>query len=500
MRLARVRGEVEDVTGEDGGPADRTPGHEPPVAPGDVLLDRYRIEALIAEGGQSLVYRVEDLRLQRPACVKIFHAPDLEPHMQAVVEESFVAEAGLLARLQHPSALEIYDLGYVRSPDGLERPFHVSELIGGGALSRLVKRRGPLSAGACLDVILPVCGVLAELHACGIVHLDVKPQNILLRAMKDGRHPTLADFGIAQPIGFAATGDESSVLMFSVNWAAPEQMVGDTVGPTSDVYSLALVTIFALTGRLVFDGTDGADGYRLRRHAEDLVEGAFAGSALPTDVQALLLRACRFHPEERVPTVLEFGRLLREGLDQVEGVTPPGALAATDSTPLRAFPGATSEGTLPGRVAAANLWPVSPDKFPPQIAGRHLRWEPLRPTAEVQADPNIRLRISVLLAAGDRPKLHIQGLSCFVSISGRRPSGALTLDGPAVVDFHSGRGESLGHARSALGAPGPGRTVLSLGDHLLVLPSDRCAVAAMLDFGPGKEAIIAYQGRGHNAL
>jgi len=483
------------VTGEDGAPRERDLGQEAPVSPGDVLLDRYRVEALIAEGGQSLVYRVEDLRLQRPACVKIFHAPDLEPHMQSVVEESFVAEAGLLARLQHPSALEIYDLGYVRSPEGVERPFHVSELVGGGALSRLVKRQGPLSAAACLDVILPVCGVLAELHAAGIVHLDVKPQNILLRAMKDGRHPTLADFGIAQPIGYAATGNEGSVLMFSVNWAAPEQMVGDAVSPASDVYSLALVTIFALTGRLVFDGTDGADGYRLRRQADELVESALAGSALPADVTALMLRACRFHPEERIPSILEYGRLLREGLEKVESVTPPGALATTDSTPLRAFPGATSEGTLPGRVAAANLWAISPDRPAPPIAGRRLRFEPLRPSAEVQADSGIRLRISVLLGAGDRPKLHIQGLSCFVSISGRRPSGALTLDAPTVVDFHSGRGESLGRAHSALGAAGPGRTVLSLAGHLLVLPSASCAVAALLDFGPGREAIIAYQAR-----
>src|SRR4030095_4639143 len=109
----------------------------------------------------------------------------------------------------------------------------------------------------------------------------------------------LADFGIAQHIGSTPATNEGALLMYSVNWAAPEQLVGERVGPACDVYSLALVTIYALTGRLVFHQTDAVEGYRLRRYADHLIPDILSGCGYPEEVVAVLRAGWRFEPAAR---------------------------------------------------------------------------------------------------------------------------------------------------------------------------------------------------------
>src|SRR4051794_440682 len=215
-----------------------------PVSVGDVLLKRYRIVELLAEGGHSFVYRAQDERLRRPACVKLLRRSAIDPLFRRTIEQRFVQEAFLLARLAHPSILRVYDFGYLPGAqvenDG-ELPFQVCEMISGGPLSRWVKRRIRLDPQEVVALVLPLARALAEVHGAGLVHLDVKPQNILPVKTPSGREPKLADFGIAQAIPSGLPEGTSSVLLYSVNWAAPEQMVGDPVSGACDVYSLALV-------------------------------------------------------------------------------------------------------------------------------------------------------------------------------------------------------------------------------------------------------------------
>jgi serine/threonine protein kinase len=490
------------------------PAPEPPLAVGELLLDRYRTLELIAEGGQSLVYRVEDERLHRMACAKVFHVPGLEPDAADIVERSFVAEAVLLSRLSDPGALQIFDFGFLppRRAGGARVPFQICELVTDGPLSDLVKRQGALAPPDVVGVILPICRALAELHAAGMVHLDVKPQNILLRLSGSAVHAwtKLADFGIAQAIG--------SLLMYSVNWAAPEQLVGDTVTPASDVYSLALVTIYALTGRLVFHQTDAVEAYRLRQYADDIIRRTLTDCGFPHEVLSVLLDACSFEPERRLDDVLELGRRLQRALeplqwpmhtqlagDDGDTVEEPAPMMLADDeiegeTPRMQRPGdfrprnPAVEPAAAGRVAAAHLWSLSPDRPSPVIAGRKLQFLALTPEADLAPkERGARLRISFVPSAGDRPGLHIKGLSCFLAAAGGRPSPAVTLLESGAIELYSARGERLARAEVSFAAPGPNKSVVNLADQCLVIasPSPGERPIVVVDFGDDDLCFIA---------
>jgi serine/threonine protein kinase len=469
---------------------DRSPDEDPPrpVAVGDLLLKRYRIVELLAEGGHSHVFRAQDERLRRPACVKVLRRGAIDPLFRRAVEQRFVQEAFLLARLCHPSTIRVYDFGYLRPGGGdeAELPFQVCELISGGPLSRWVKKRIRLDPLEVLGLVIPIANALAEVHASGLVHLDIKPQNILLCNTPSGREPKLADFGIAQSLQ-AAASDGASVLLYSVNWAAPEQIVGDPLGASCDVYSLALVSAYALTGKLPYQDADPAAAYRLRKDSDEVLGRALEAAGLPREVIAVLLRACRFDAGRRIGDVLEFADLMRGCLGTlppavVDGVAPD----ETPSAPLDLVPG---DRSLPGWVTAANLWPLSPDEPPPEIGGRALRFVPVAPQADLELADGLRLRVSMLSPAG----LHILGLNCFVSVAGRRPSSAVTLDATAPIEFFSAGGERLGGAEAAFATAGPQRAVVMLAGHSLVVPIDRCPRLVALDCGPGSTCALLYE-------
>jgi serine/threonine protein kinase len=477
----------------------------PPLSVGDVLLKRYRIVELLAEGGHSLVYRAQDERLRRPACVKILRPDAIEPMFRRAVEQRFVQEAFLMARLGHPSTVRVYDFGYLRTPEpaSTELPFQVCEMVSGGPLSRWVKKRGHLEPHEVLSVIEPLCRALGEVHAAGLVHLDVKPQNILMCQTPSGREPKLADFGIAEPLdpsnsdptlggAWETPGDGNKVLLYSVNWAAPEQMVGDPISTSSDVYSLALVTAYALTGRVVYGDSDPGQAYRMRKFSDAALGDVLNGAGMPSALIDLLLRACRFDPAERLGDVLAFGRQLQRCLaglvlDDVTVSTSydEGDLAA-------AFEQSTVDRSLPGRVTAASLYPLSVDQPPPVIAGRQLRFVRLGSQVDLEATEKLRLRASLLPANSDRPGLHILGLNCFVSVAGRRPSSAVTIDSTTPLEFFSPGGEPLDVAVVTFATAGPQRSVVMLAGHPLVVPIEECRFLMALDFGEGRTCALLY--------
>ena len=469
-----------------------------PVAAGDLLLDRYRVIDRLAEGGHSLLFQLEDERLRRPACAKIFHLEGAEENVRLAVEQRFVQEAFLLARLAHPGTLQIYDFGYL-GPGSAEdtrgdRPFQICELVRGGPLSRWVKRRGHLGPREVMATILPLCEALADVHAARLVHLDVKPQNILLERTVSGPVPKLADFGIAQSLGVAMPVEVSSLLMYSVNWAAPEQMVGDPVSPSSDVYALALVTIYALTGRLVYHDKDPAQAYRLRKYSTDMLGNALDGSGLGDDLVDLFCRACSFDPAARIEDVTDFARLLQTALEPLCGsgntpILPP----AEESGPSATADGSAADRSLPGRVVAANLWPLSADRAPPEIAGRRIYFQALTPAADLAAENGASILVSFVPSSAERPGLHVRGINCFVSSTGRRPSSALTLDAGSVLELLSPRGERLAAVEVSFATAGLSKSVVTVAGHSLVVPTDQCRHLVALDFGPGHTCALVYE-------
>src|SRR5215468_10781556 len=218
-----------------------TPTHAIDV--GDVVLERYRVVEQIASGGHSVVFRGQDERLSRPVCIKVFSGMGGNSGVGRTSYEHFVQEAFALSRLTHPNTLRIYDFGHLGTKDAEGMPLQVCEYMNGGTLSHVVREQGRQSLAETARVIHAMCLALAEAHGLGIVHRDIKPQNILFGAVAGSKLPKLADFGIAK---WSADDDNrqqraedtaivagQKLAMYSPSWAAPEQLAGLTGWPAS---------------------------------------------------------------------------------------------------------------------------------------------------------------------------------------------------------------------------------------------------------------------------
>ncbi|HEY3610329.1 MAG TPA: protein kinase [Pseudonocardiaceae bacterium] len=250
-----------------------------------VVADRYRLGAPLGQGAMANVYRAVDLRLNRDVAIKLFH-----PGQDATVRIRFGAEAQALARLSHPGLVGIYDAGV----DDDDRPYLVMDLVDGESLrDRLLA--GPLAAPEAMALGARLAAALAHVHANDVVHRDVKPSNIVLDAQA---LPHLADFGIALLLD-AARMTGSNEILGTAAYLAPEQILGDPVGASADVYSLGLVLLECLTGELEYPGVSKVESALARLHRPPRVP-ADVPPALATLLTAMTARC----PADR-PTAAE---------------------------------------------------------------------------------------------------------------------------------------------------------------------------------------------------
>jgi serine/threonine-protein kinase len=200
----------------------------------------YEILSKLGSGGFGTVWRARDLALEREIALKVLH-PHIARDSEAV--GAFWQEARLAAQLAHPAIVPIYDWD---GRDGLS--WYTMELAEGGSVAQLVARRGARS----LDDIAPhvdlILDGLSAAHSIGVVHRDLKPENVLIDRYHRWR---LTDFGIAH-----VTGDDSMLSGGTLEFAAPEQLLGEPQGASVDCFSLAAVVAFVLTGELPFRGND----------------------------------------------------------------------------------------------------------------------------------------------------------------------------------------------------------------------------------------------------
>jgi len=216
---------------------------------GEIIDGRYQLMRIIDSGGMATIYSALDLRLDRQVAVKIMH-PHLA-HDENYVER-FIREAKAAAAISHPNIVAIQDQGW--NQGGVPAVFIVMELVEGATLRQYLNEQGRLPLTELLPIIKPVLSALAAAHRLGTVHRDIKPENILIS--KDGR-VKIADFGLARGsiIGQTMTG-ESSVVLGSVSYLAPEQVERGVADARSDVYSTGVMFFEALTGEKPFSGDD----------------------------------------------------------------------------------------------------------------------------------------------------------------------------------------------------------------------------------------------------
>ena len=294
------------------------------------LGGRYRLLDLIGEGGMALVYRAEDTLLHRTVVIKMLRE-------QYASDPGFVArfeqEARAAAGLGHPHIVAIYDLA---RDDG--RTYIMMEYVPGPSVKDLL-RAGPLPAGQAVTIAAQVCSALGYAHQAGIVHRDVKPQNILLAAAPSAGGDIvakLADFGIAGALGETAQTHPGEVLG-TVQYISPEQARGEPVGPASDVYSAGAVLYEMLAGAPPFDGETPAA--IARKHVEEAPPPlSEANPLVPARLDAIVRKALAKYPAERFASAEEMAESLRRYHDfgeQRTGAIPMTAAAGPPPPPVR---------------------------------------------------------------------------------------------------------------------------------------------------------------------
>jgi serine/threonine protein kinase len=381
---------------------------------GRELLGRYFVKSTLAYGGMSVVYEGHDVRLRRPVCIKVFHRLDPRDPAYRTTYEHFVQEAFALSQLKHPNTLRIYDFGYLEIEP--KSPFHVCELLDGGTVAQHVRKVGPLAPAAALEILEPVIGALSEAHARGVVHRDLKPNNVLFGSAGSSRVVKLVDFGIAKALADAevllpnAAQDTSAAAgqrmsLYSPGWAAPEQLHAEEIGPTADVFSLGLLAAYLMSGKTIFSTRSGGDYADERALGDAHVTRKLAEWKLEPGVAAVIVRACRELPEERYASVDEMGVALRAAVRASEAILaalPPGGSGPASSpsfvsprttAALGSGPGLQESGLPPFIVTGGGLQvpapPVLADPLPdalpdPPAAGSRQRAEPrLTPTTQV---------------------------------------------------------------------------------------------------------------------
>jgi eukaryotic-like serine/threonine-protein kinase len=295
-----------------------------PPQSGDLIADRYELEELVGTGGMSSVFRARDRQLERRVAIKILHQHYAEDPEYL---ERFRREARAVAKLSHPNIVTVIDRG---DDDG--RQFIVFEHVEGENLKEFVLRTGRLPVRRALELALAVADGLAFAHDHGLVHRDVKPQNVLLSSEGDVK---VTDFGIARSLHVEQGVTQTGTVLGTAEYLAPEQASGRTVSAATDVYSLGVVLWELLAGDAPFVGENFV-AVALQHVNEPPPSVRERRPDVSPRLEAAVDRALAKDPAHRFPSMAAFAKELRGCLAEVEGdpVPPPeDDLAITLVTP-----------------------------------------------------------------------------------------------------------------------------------------------------------------------
>jgi serine/threonine-protein kinase len=298
---------------------------------GRVLDGRYRVEQRVAVGGMATVYRGVDTRLDRVVALKVMH-PGFAADPEFV--ERFIREAKAVAKLSHPNVVGVFDQGedHTAAPPAV---FLAMEYVPGWTLRDLLRDRGALSPRTTLDILEPVLAALGAAHRAGLVHRDVKPENVLLT--EDGR-VKVADFGLVRAVN-GQTAATTQQVMGTVSYLAPEQIERGAVDPRTDVYACGVLLHEMLTGAKPHTGESPM--HVIYQHlSTDVPPPSQRVPGLPPQLDAITLAAtardAARRPADAVELLAELQRIRRE-------LTP----AQLDAEPGRTSPQAAQPSPLP---------------------------------------------------------------------------------------------------------------------------------------------------------
>lgn len=335
--------------------------------PGEVIPGTiYQVRRVIGAGGMGTVYDVEDTTIGKRYVVKTLHPrlgdrEDLARRMQN--------EARTLARLHHPNIVEVITAGM--TADDLRLPFYVMERLRGKSLRMVLEEGGKLEISQAYGIGIDLLDALDHAHDKGVVHRDVKPDNVFLHQAAGVTVTKLLDFGIVSLLD-AGEAETAGRFLGTLRYAAPEQLRGDKPTPKMDVYAAALVLYELLAGRGPFD--DLGDSHRISAaHLHKTPPPLSKFVAVPVELDALLVAALAKNPEERPKDAFAFATVLRnfkrsqQQMTQRSKPTVPGpsptrgvdASAPTPEAPIDVRDPSPARGDVPS--------PVTPHRAPTRL-------------------------------------------------------------------------------------------------------------------------------------
>jgi eukaryotic-like serine/threonine-protein kinase len=348
---------------------------------GAVLAERYLVQEKLGEGGMGEVYLAEHVRMKRKVAVKLMRSWMLG---DPVAVSRFHREAENASQITHPNVAQVYDFG--ETADGMI--YLAMEFVPGEPLSSILDREGRLHAVRAAEIVRQTAEALAAAHHMGILHRDLKPDNVMVAKTRSGTDIVkLVDFGIARAMSrgtqqFTSTG----MIVGTPDYMSPEQLAGDSLDERSDLYALALIAFRAITGHPAFP--EGATGEalmaRLTNNSRRL-SAVFPSIHWPETLQAAFDRALASDPEQRYADALEFANELDAAALEIpltdEAQAYLTALSQRMSTPARL--GVIPDGTTPTVPVRASTAVRTPSGEMPRVSTGGAASPPRRPTPSV---------------------------------------------------------------------------------------------------------------------
>ncbi|HJW89334.1 MAG TPA: protein kinase [Anaerolineales bacterium] len=278
-----------------------------------ILINRYQLEERIGSGGMAVVYRAHDLQLERMVAIKVLREDFTR---DAAFRDRFRQEAKAAANLSHPNIVTVHDFGLDSG-----RLFIVMEHVPGLDLKIILLRQSRLDLEAALELMIQACAGVGYAHRAGLVHCDIKPQNLLVTP---DQRLKVVDFGIARALASIQPDEQEEIVWGSPLYFSPEQAAGNAPSPASDVYSLGVILYEMVTGSLPFTAETSTELARKHR-LEPVRPPRELNAAIPVALEQILFKVLAKEPAARYRTADQFGRVLTTFLEQIRSgqVTSP---------------------------------------------------------------------------------------------------------------------------------------------------------------------------------
>jgi len=263
-----------------------------------LLGNRYELQQTLGTGGMAVVYRAKDTTLERPVAIKVLRQ---DFSQDVAFRERFHQEARAAANLSHSNIVTVHDFGLDAG-----RLFIVMEYVPGTDLKTMIRQRGRFSLEEAIPLIVQACAGIGYAHRAGLVHCDVKPQNMLVTP---DQRLKVTDFGIARALATIQPDEQYDVIWGSPQYFSPEQASGGAPSPASDVYSLGIILYEMLTGQLPFNSNDPTELARLHRSSAP-VPPRRLNPEIPVELEQILLKVLSKEPSSRYRSADQLGRIL----------------------------------------------------------------------------------------------------------------------------------------------------------------------------------------------